>query len=72
MAKLPGEAVEIKIIQNCSKTNSNLCLRNVGIERNHNSETISLWEENFKKNIWTHKEKPNMESKTNEELDKLI
>ena len=29
------------------KTNSDLCLTNMGIERNHNSETISLWEEKF-------------------------
>ena len=34
--------VEIKIIQNCNKTNSDLFLRNMGIERNHNSETVSL------------------------------
>ena len=38
----------------------------MGIERNRNSETISLSEENFKKNIWAHKRKPNGE------LDKLI
>jgi hypothetical protein len=36
------QAVEIKIIQNCNKTNSDLCLRNMGIERSHNSEIISL------------------------------
>jgi hypothetical protein len=35
------QAVEIKIIQNCNKISSDLCLRNMGIERNHNSETIS-------------------------------
>jgi hypothetical protein len=62
MAKLPKEAVEIKILQNCNKTKNNLCLRNVGIDRNHNSGTISLWKENFKKNIWPHKRKSNMES----------
>jgi len=28
----------------------------------HNSEIISLWEENLKKNIWAHKRKPSMES----------
>jgi hypothetical protein len=28
----------------------------------HNSEIISLWEENLKKNIWAHKRKPNVES----------
>jgi hypothetical protein len=33
----------------------------MGTEGNHNSETISLWEENFKKNICAHKRKPNME-----------
>jgi hypothetical protein len=27
----------------------------MGTERNHNSETISLLEENLKKNIWAHK-----------------
>ena len=36
------QAVETKIIQNCNKTNSDLCLRNMGIERSHNSEIISL------------------------------
>jgi hypothetical protein len=36
----------------------------MGIERNHNSETISLLEENFKKNIWAHKRRPNMESQS--------
>ena len=41
---------------------SDLCLRNMGIERSHNSEIISLWEENIKKNIWAHKRKPNLES----------
>jgi hypothetical protein len=56
------QAVETKIRQNCNKTNSDLCLRNMGIERNHNSVTISRWEENLKKNIWAHKIKPNMES----------
>jgi hypothetical protein len=34
----------------------------MGIERNHNSEIISLLEENLKKNIWAHKRKPNLES----------
>ena len=29
----------ITIIQNCNKTNSDIYLRNMGIERNHNSET---------------------------------
>jgi len=55
------QAVETKIIQNCNKTNSDLCLRNMGIERSHISEIISLWEENLK-NIWAHKRKPNVES----------
>ena len=36
------QAVETKIIQNCNKTNSDLCLINMGIERSHNSEIISL------------------------------
>jgi hypothetical protein len=36
------QTVEIKIIQNCNKTSNDLCLRNMGIERNHNSEIISL------------------------------
>jgi hypothetical protein len=40
----------------------------MGAERNRNSETISLCEENSKKNIWAHK----YGVKTNEELDKLI
>jgi hypothetical protein len=41
--KLIGhQAVEIKIIQNRNKTNSDLCLRNMSIERNHNSEISSL------------------------------
>jgi len=35
---------------------------NVGAERNYNSETVSLWEENFKNNIWAHKRKSNMEN----------
>jgi hypothetical protein len=30
--------------------------------RSHNSEIISLWMENLKKNIWAHKRKSNMES----------
>jgi len=34
----------------------------LGIEWNRNSETICLWEENFKKNIWAHKRKLNVES----------
>jgi hypothetical protein len=37
-------------------------MTNMGIERNHNLETIGLREENYKKNIWAHKRKPNMES----------
>ena len=56
------KVLEIKIKQNCNKTNSYLCLRNMGAERNRNLKTISLWEENSKKNIWAHKRKPNMES----------
>jgi len=34
------QAVETKIIQNCNKTNSDLYLRNMGIERSHNSEIL--------------------------------
>jgi hypothetical protein len=34
----------------------------MGAEIKRNSETISLGEENSKKNIWAHKGKPNMES----------
>jgi hypothetical protein len=34
--------------------------------------TISLWEENYKKNIWTAKENHIWRVKTNEELEKLI
>jgi len=34
----------------------------MGAERNRSSETVSLWEENSKKNIWAHKGKLNMES----------
>jgi len=30
----------------------------MGAERNHNSETISLWEENFKENIFGPQKKP--------------
>jgi len=40
----------------------NLCPRNMGVERNYNSETASLREENFKKNIRAHKRKSNMEN----------
>ena len=32
----------IKIIQNSNKTNSNLCIRNMGAERKYNSETACL------------------------------
>ena len=46
---------------NSNKTNSNLCLRNMGVERKYNSETVSLREENSKKNIRVHKRKSNME-----------
>jgi hypothetical protein len=45
-----------------NKTSSNLCLRNMGVERNYNSETVSLREENSKKNIRTHKRKSNIEN----------
>jgi reverse gyrase len=36
------QVFETKIIQNCNKTNSDPCLRNMSAERNRNSETISL------------------------------
>ena len=36
------KAVETKIIQNCNNTNSDLYLRNMGIERSHNSDIIGL------------------------------
>ena len=58
----PRQVFEIKIIQNSNKTNSNLCLRNMGVERNYNSETVSLREENPKKNIRAHKRKSNMKN----------
>jgi hypothetical protein len=58
------QVFETKIVQSCNRTNSDLCPRNMGAEINHNSETISLWEENSKKNIWAHKGKSNMESQT--------
>ena len=48
--------------ENSNKTNSNLCLTNMGVERNYNSETVSLQEENSKKNIQAHKRKSNMEN----------
>jgi hypothetical protein len=38
-----------------NKTNSNRCLRNMGVERNYNSETVIPREENSKKNIRAHK-----------------
>ena len=44
----------------------------MGVERNYNSETVSLREENSKKNIRTHKRNQTWRIKTNEELDKLI
>ena len=56
------ELTDAIINKDCNKTNSDLRLRNMGIERSHNSEIISLREENLKKNIWAHKRKPNMES----------
>jgi hypothetical protein len=31
------QVFEIKIMQNCNKTNSDLCLRNMGAERNRKS-----------------------------------
>jgi hypothetical protein len=34
----------------------------MGVERNNNSETVRLREENPKKNIWAHKRKSNMEN----------
>ena len=34
----------------------------MGAERNYNSETVSLREENSKKNIWARKRKSNMEN----------
>ena len=40
--RIGHQAFETKIIQNCNKTNSDLRLRNMGIERSHNSEIISL------------------------------
>jgi hypothetical protein len=44
----------------------------MGMERSHNSEIISLSEENLKKTIWPTKENQIWRVKTNEELDKLI
>ena len=44
-------------------------IRNMGTERSNNSEIISLWEENLKKNIWSHKRKG---VKTNTQLEELI
>ena len=46
---------------NCHKTNSYIRLRNMGAERNYNSEIAGLLEENFKKNIWAYERKSNME-----------
>ena len=36
------QVFETKIVQNSNKTNSNLCLTNMAVERNYNSETVSL------------------------------
>jgi len=38
-----------------------MSLRNLGAERNHNSEIAGLSEENFKKNIWAYERKSNTE-----------
>jgi len=41
-ATIGHQVFEIKIIQNSNKTNSDIRLRNMGAERNCNSETVSL------------------------------
>jgi len=40
----------------------------MGAERNYSSETVSLWEENFKNNIWAHKRKSNMENQNQQRI----
>jgi hypothetical protein len=42
MGQIGLQAVETKIIYNFNTTNSDLCLRKMSIERNYNSEIISL------------------------------
>ena len=54
-------STQSKIVQNSNKTNSNLCLRNMGVERKYNSETVSFQEENSK-NIRANKRKSNKEN----------
>ena len=56
------ESKVVPVIYKSNKTSSKLCLRNMGVERNYNSETVSLREENSKKNIRIHKRKSNMEN----------
>ena len=44
----------------------------MGADINHNSKSVSLWEENFNKNIWAHEKNQIWRIKTKEELDKFI
>ena len=56
------QVFETKIVQNSNKTNSKLCLKNMGVERKYNSETVGFREENSKKNIRAHKRKSTTEN----------
>ena len=48
------------LIEHCKITKCGIKV--MGAERNYNSETISLRQENSKKSIWAHKRKANMEN----------
>ena len=50
-----------KSVQISNKTNSDLCLRNVGIKRIFDPETVDIQKENPAEDIWSHERKPVME-----------
>jgi hypothetical protein len=47
--------IKIEIVLEYNKTNSNICLWNMGFKRNDKKQTNGIWKESIKENLWSYK-----------------
>jgi len=49
--------IKIETVLKYYKTNSNICLLSMGLERNHKKQVNGIWKESVKKDLWFYKRK---------------
>ena len=55
-SRLVSKKSKLKLLEHY-KTNSNICLWGMGLERNHKKQVKGIWKESFKKDLWSYKRK---------------